>query len=63
MKKSTTLILGSLFAVISVITMLNVSQIPALIVVVVISSPATLACLIYWWCAGTKNGDIPFVGY
>ncbi|MDR0981395.1 MAG: hypothetical protein LBL85_06470 [Methanocalculaceae archaeon] len=63
MKKSTALALGILFAAIAVVSALFVSEIPALIAVVVISSPAALASLIYWWCAGTKDGDIPFVGY
>lgn len=63
MKKSTALALGLLFVVTAVIAALFVSEIPALIAVVVISTPAALASLIYWWCAGTKDGDIPFVGY
>jgi len=63
MKKSTALALGILFAAIAVGAALFVAEIPALIAVVVISAPAALASLIYWWCAGTKDGDIPFVGY
>ncbi|MCZ0860390.1 MAG: hypothetical protein O0X93_04645 [Methanocorpusculum sp.] len=63
MKKSTALALGILFAAIAIVAALFVAQIPALIAVVVISVPAALASLIYWWCAGTKDGDIPFVGY
>ncbi|MDR0439097.1 MAG: hypothetical protein LBH02_02625 [Methanocalculaceae archaeon] len=63
MKKSTTLVLGILFAINTIVAALNISQIPALIIIVVISAPVTITCLIYWWCAGTKDGDIPFVGY
>ncbi len=63
MKKSTALILGVLFAVAAVTAALFVAEIPALIAVVVICTPAALAAFIYWWCAGTRDGDIPFVGY
>ena len=63
MKKSTALALGILFAAIAVGAALFVAEIPVLIAVVVISAPAALASLIYWGRAGTKDGDIPFVGY
>lgn len=63
MKKSTTLALGILFAAIAVGATLFVAEISVLIAVVVISAPVALASLIYWWCAGTKDGGIPFVGY
>lgn len=63
MKKSTVLVLGILFGALAVGAALFVPEIPALIAVVVIAVPAALASLTYWWCAGTKDGDIPFVGY
>ncbi|HJJ99064.1 MAG TPA: hypothetical protein O0X23_02480 [Methanocorpusculum sp.] len=63
MKKSSALALGILFAAIAVSTALFVEEIPVLIAAVAISAPAAIASLIYWWCAGTKDGDIPFVGY
>ncbi|MDR3101773.1 MAG: hypothetical protein LBU24_00825 [Methanocalculaceae archaeon] len=63
MKKSTALAFGILFGAFAVTAALFVSHIPALITVVVISVPAAMASLIYWLCAGTKKGDIPFVGY
>ena len=63
MKKSTAFALGILFAAIADVAALLVPETPALIAVVVIPAPADLASLIYGWCAGTKDGDIPFVGY
>ena len=63
MKKTTALILGIHFAVLAVTAALFVTRMPVLIAVVVITTPAALASFIYWWCAGTKDGDIPFVGY
>ncbi|HJJ88760.1 MAG TPA: hypothetical protein O0W81_01430 [Methanocorpusculum sp.] len=63
MKKSIVLVLGILFAVISVCATLFVMKVPALIVIIATSSPISLAAFIYVWCAGTKDGDIPFVGY
>lgn len=55
--------LGILFAAAAIISALFTGPYPALIAVTVISTPAALAALIYWSCAGTKDGDIPFMGY
>ncbi|MDV0443337.1 hypothetical protein [Methanorbis rubei] len=63
MKKSTAFGLGIVFAAAAIVAALAVAEIPAFIAVVVICIPAALACFIYGWCAGTKDGDIPFVGY
>lgn len=63
MKKRTALSLGILFAVLAVGSGMLAVTVPAAIVLTVVCVPAALACCIFWWCAGTREGDIPFVGY
>ena len=63
MKKITALILGLLFAVLAVVSGILAVTVPAAVVLTVLCVPASLACCIFWWCAGTREGDIPFVGY
>jgi hypothetical protein len=55
MKKHIFLVSGIAFLILAIV--------PGFIVLTVISVPAALASFIFWWCAGTKEGDMPFLGY
>lgn len=37
-------------------------QVPAA-AIVVLAYPVFVLALMYWWMAGRKEGDIPFMGY
>lgn len=63
MKKSICYISAVLCLAVCIISACFTEQYPALIVVMIVSVPASLLFLILGLRAGRKDGDIPFVGY
>ncbi len=63
MKKTAFYLIAFLFAVICVLSLILAGRNPAWIIFTIISVPGFFVSLVLGWCAGKKEGDIPFVGY
>ena len=63
MKKITYILLAVLFACVGIISAVLVDGNPYWILLLIISVPGFLVCVVLASSAGSKDGDIPFVGY
>jgi len=63
MKKTAYILLAVLFVCIAVISAVLVDTNPYWILLLVISVPGFLISVVLAACAGSKDGDVPFVGY
>ena len=63
MKKTAYILLAVLFACTAVISAVLVDGNPYWILILIISVPGFFLSIVLAACAGSKDGDIPFVGY
>ncbi len=63
MKKTAYILLAVLFACAAVISAVLVDGNPYWILILIISAPGFFVSVVLAACAGSKDGDIPFVGY
>ncbi|MEA5037857.1 hypothetical protein SDC9_35864 [bioreactor metagenome] len=63
MKKTAYILLAVLFACAAVISAVLVDANPYWVLLLIISIPGFLVSAVLAACAGSKDGDVPFVGY
>jgi hypothetical protein len=63
MKKTVYVVFAVFFACLGIISAILVDANPYWIIPLVLSVPGFFASLVLFMTSGTKDGDIPFVGY
>ncbi len=63
MKKITYILFAIIFACVGILSALLVDANPYWVVPLILSVPAFFIAVVLYVSAGTKDGDIPFVGY